>query len=71
MSFPGASVGLNTLLLSASARQLVWSETFLGVQLPFLRETLSAFIVYSSREGSIGSGQFQGLSEAFLNYFPA
>lgn len=36
VSFRGASVGLNTLLLSASAKQLVWSETFLGAQFPFL-----------------------------------
>lgn len=43
----------------------------LTVQLYFLPEGHSAFIVFSGREGQNDSDQFQGLSETVLSFLPS
>lgn len=76
--FSDASVSLNlfqvALLLSASSRQLVWSQNlplqlfswvFLAAQ--FLVRGLSVFIAYSGRDRPTESGQFQKLFETILS----
>ena len=70
VSFPGASVGLNlfqvTRLVSASSRQLDWSQRLLCSS-ACLRGTLSNFIAYSGREGLSEPSWFLGLPEAVLS----
>ena len=81
MSCPGAKVALNfsqaAWLVSASSRQLVWSQSllcglsclsiFFAAYLPSLTEEPSSFISYSDREGPRQSGQFQELLVGVLD----
>ena len=81
VSFPGAKVALNfsqaAWLVSASSRQLVWSQSllcglsclsiFFAAYLPSLTEEPSSFISYSDREGPRQSGQFQELLVGVLD----
>lgn len=60
MLVPCVSVGLNCKLAS---------PCLLCAQLHFLWE-VSAFIIYSGREGPSDSSKFQGLPESILSYSP-